>query len=721
MTTWADCFGGLLRAVWPRRAALVGIVLVHAVAACAAPQARGQSLTNVWSRALGGTNSGFGWGLSVEGDGEVVVSGEDYPNALVAKFDGSGDQIWSKAIPANPTGGLPYDVVHDPVGCIFFVGEFTGTLDLGGGELVGGGSGFDDDIVLAKFGSMGDHQWSRRAGSPGLDIAWSAASDRDGNLLVTGVCGDSANFGAGPIITGARRANVFAVKYDGAGNHLWSRLFGSSSGLAFGTAGYRIAADAMGNVLIAGRFQGTVDFGGGPLTSAGEGDAFIAKFDASGNHLWSRRFGGIGQDGAFGLSLEAASGNVFLAGSSDGEIDFGGGALTGASAGFLAKLDSGGSHIWSASLGDSTAAVGLANVGTNLIAVTGLFTKSVDLGGGTLINRGGQDIFLAVYDLGGNHISSLGVGSSGTEVGLSAAADQSGGIFITGRFEGMLDFGGETIEAAGYDDIFLAKFVLTSRDASLDIKPGSCPNVFNTKPYTSDRRSGRAPRGVLPVALVGSGAFDVHGVDVASLRLEGVAPLRHGYQDVSTMPLDGDDCYCTDAAGDGIADLTLNFSRSDLVSAIGAVTGPTMLTLTGQMLDGSSFAVSDCVTAVGAEAEDGDTERESAQDRADSWPNGAAGAASPKVFSVGAPRPNPFNPTTSFEISVPSARRVVAAVYDARGRLVRRIHDGHLAAGVHRLIWNGRSESGGAVGGGVYFLSVRAGETRLDRRLVVLK
>jgi hypothetical protein len=52
-----------------------------------------------------------------------------------------------------------------------------------------------------------------------------------------------------------------------------------------------VAVDGAGNVLLTGDFDGTVDFGGGPLTSAGSDDIFVAKLDAQGNHLWSKRFG----------------------------------------------------------------------------------------------------------------------------------------------------------------------------------------------------------------------------------------------------------------------------------------------------------------------------------------------------------------------------------------------------------------------------------------------
>ncbi|MBI4702842.1 MAG: hypothetical protein HY744_17130 [Deltaproteobacteria bacterium] len=66
---------------------------------------------------------------------------------------------------------------------------------------------------------------------------------------------------------------------DGSGScvpglHLWSKRFGDASD---GQAGYRAAVDGSGNVFVVGRFEGSADFGGGPLKSEGLGDIFLAK------------------------------------------------------------------------------------------------------------------------------------------------------------------------------------------------------------------------------------------------------------------------------------------------------------------------------------------------------------------------------------------------------------------------------------------------------------
>ena len=90
-----------------------------------------------------------------------------------------------------------------------------------------------------------------------------------------------------------------------------------------------VAVDASGNVVLTGTFYGTVDFGGGALTSAGSGDIFVAKFGSGGAHLWSKRFGD--GDYQYGIAVAVdASENAIVTGYFFGTVDFGGGAFTSA-------------------------------------------------------------------------------------------------------------------------------------------------------------------------------------------------------------------------------------------------------------------------------------------------------------------------------------------------------------------------------------------------------
>ena len=112
---------------------------------------------------------------------------------------------------------------------------------------------------------------------------------------------------------------------------------------------------------------------------------------------------------------------------------------------------------------------------------------------------------------------------------------------------------------------------------------------------TPDRGRGRKG-GVLPVALVASAELDLMEIDLGSLRLEGAAPLRHGFEDVSAPPAAGESCLCGGGWLDGHEDLVLHFPKASIASAMGAASGETGLTLTGRLLDGTPIELHGCVT-----------------------------------------------------------------------------------------------------------------------------
>jgi hypothetical protein len=88
-------------------------------------------------------------------------------------------------------------------------------------------------------------------------------------------------------------------------------------------------------------------------------------------------------------------------------------------------------------------------------------------------------------------------------------------------------------------------------------------------------------------------------------------------------------------------------------------------------------------------------------------------------FMLLANAPNPFRAGTSIRFVTPGAGPVAIRVFDAAGRLVRRLDD-HLAAGPHEVRWDGRDEEGRAVPSGVLFYEVSANGTRLKGRMVRL-
>ncbi len=104
------------------------------------------------------------------------------------------------------------------------------------------------------------------------------------------------------------------------------------------------------------------------------------------------------------------------------------------------------------------------------------------------------------------------------------------------------------------------------------------------------------------------------------------------------------------------------------------------------------------------------------------WIDPTVGVAStPAVLTVGLPHPNPFNPDTHIAFSLAEAGPVLACVHDAAGRRVRTLVDGNLQKGPHTLNWDGRDDAGRTAASGAYVTTIRAGEIRISRTVVLLK
>jgi len=82
---------------------------------------------------------------------------------------------------------------------------------------------------------------------------------------------------------------------------------------------------------------------------------------------------------------------------------------------------------------------------------------------------------------------------------------------------------------------------------------------------------------------------------------------------------------------------------------------------------------------------------------------------------------NPNSDSFSFLIQVPADGHVDAGVFDLRGRQVLRLLSNRLAAGEHRLSWDGRDGSGAPASAGVYWVRVVTSEGQTSRKVVWLR
>jgi hypothetical protein len=469
---------------------------------------------------------------AVDFGGGLLTSTMGSTDIFVAKLDPTANHVWSKRFgdAAEQYGGV-HGAAVDASGNVVVTGYFHGSMDFGGGPLTAVGQ--RDDIYVATLDPSGNHLWSKKFGdSPEMagdvdQLGESVAIDASGNVLVTGFFQGWVNFGGATLKAAAFSWDMFVVKFDASGNHVWSKDFGAA-----GTAAraYCVVADPWGNVVVTGNAQGPVDFGGGPLPWTGSEDIVLAKLDSNGNHVWSRSFGDAAAQYATSVATDA-SGSVILAGYFEDTVNFGGGPLTSAGAYdmFIAKFDAAGNHVWSKRFGASNhqTADAVAVDGFGSVIVTGLLRGTVDFGGGPLTALI-SDVFVAKFDAAGNHIWSQRYGEasapeSGFQTGLGAAVDASDNVVVTGRFTVSLDFGPDTLTTAGPSDqnIFVVRFTpdYVTGVAGNDIPRANylrqnVPNPFN-------------PRTTITYGLHAAGHASLRIYD-ASGRL--VRVLVEGYQ-----------------------------------------------------------------------------------------------------------------------------------------------------------------------------------------------
>jgi hypothetical protein len=317
--------------------------------------------------------------------------------------------------------------------------------------------------------SNGGLRWAEGMGGAGADQGNAVAvRASNGNVVVAGNFMGSASFG-GVTLTSAGFTDFFVAEYTPTGSLVWAKRYGGANGDERVSA---VALDPSGNIAVVGSFWGTADFGGGSLVSdSNSDDIFLVKLSATGTHLWSQRFGSYRSDGGIGVTADS-NGDVILTGAFAGTVDFGGGPLTSTALGntdtIVAKYASAtGTFLWAHNFpsGGDDAGASVAVDGTNNVLVTGYFVATINYGGGTLTSAGQQDIGVVKLSPAGAHLWSARFGGTGSDNGTAIAADSSGDVLVTGTFENTMKVGSTTLtgtDIVGQTSVFLTKLAGSS-------------------------------------------------------------------------------------------------------------------------------------------------------------------------------------------------------------------------------------------------------------------
>jgi hypothetical protein len=347
----------------------------------------------------------------------------------------------------------------------------TGGLDLtvgsgagGSGATGNGGAAAGCDGALAG----GDPVWSASYGSNAVVFGVDVHSS--GSVAVVGSYTGTLEIG-GTTLT-ATGGDVFVALFDASGAPQWAKSFGG----AMDQSGRGVAFDAAGDVVLVGQFRGSIDFGGGNLTSLGccFEDFFVAKLDAGGNYLWQKQLGDDDIDRVKDMVVTPA-GEIVITGQYQDELSLGGAVtLPATTAGdlnaFVAKLDATGNGVWGVGFGDEVDQDGhaVAIDGQGNVLVTGQFAGSIDIGTGALASAGEVSAFVAKLSSSGDPQWARAYGD-GNAVGEAIGADSAGNVVVGGLFRGEIDFGNGPITSNQSDDVFVLSFDPTGALSAFDV------------------------------------------------------------------------------------------------------------------------------------------------------------------------------------------------------------------------------------------------------------
>ena len=442
--------------------------------------------TLTWNTFLGSGAVDTSFGVAVDGSGNVYVAGRSdatwgspvrayssSSDAFAAKLDSSGNLTWN-AFLGGSGNDYGYGVAVDGSGNVYVTGLSAATW----GSPVRAFSSFSDAFA-AKLNSSGGLTWNTFLGGSGSDEGDGVAVDGSGNVYVTGY--STATWGS-PLRAYGGSFDAFAAKLDSSGNLAWNTFLGASGVEDFGQG---VAVDGSGNVYVTGNSAATW---GSPVRAfTGGYDAFVAKLNSSGNLTWNTFLGSGDSDVGRGIAVDG-SGNVYVAGYSGATWGSPVRAYSSGLDAFAAKLNSSGNLTWNTFLGGSAGDLGrgvAVDVSGN-VYVTGY--SNATWGSPVRAYSSGSDALAVKLDSSGNLAWNTFLGGNATDEGYGVAVDVSGNVYVAGYSTATW---GSPVRAYSNDyDSFVAKITSCSTPATPTITPSGSASFCVNGTLTSSSATG---------------------------------------------------------------------------------------------------------------------------------------------------------------------------------------------------------------------------------------
>jgi|GEM_PF-961717 len=451
----------------------------------------------LWVRQVGGTGDESGFGVAPAPNGDVLFCGRFHNTAsfgstnltasgqdiFLARYDGTGNLLWARKAGGTGTDAA-YAVATDGAGNAYLTGNFDGTADFGGTQLI---SGSGQNSFVAKYGPTGSLIWAFRLGGTGTADTRRIQLDPATNVYVGGLFSGAVQFVTAPL-TSAGQNDGFALKLDSGGAVQWLTQFGGGNDDE--VRAVMPAPD--GTVGVAGSFRNTITIGTNTLSTAGGIDGFVAKLDAAGTPLWARKLGGSGTDIVHALALDPYGGYVAV-GSFNASATFNATTLatSGSTDFFLVKYDATGAQQWVRANGNGQTIGGLevqVDAAGNPV-VSGAFSGTLPLDHLSVTSAGQADYFLgrltnstpviSQQPIGGNVLAGQNATFSVVATGTGALTYQwrLNGTNLAGATNAAYTIVNASTNAAGIYDVLVthAFGIIASTPAVVTVTPSTNP------------------------------------------------------------------------------------------------------------------------------------------------------------------------------------------------------------------------------------------------------
>lgn len=466
------------------------------------PSVRSTSGGNlIWAKNAGQAS---GFGITTLSDDSTVVTGCFERSATFGP--GQMDQV---TLTSDGIGFDSFIARYNPDGKLEWVKHNTGT----GGEIANGITTLSDnssvitgffedtatfgkgepnetvltcagirDFFIARFDPDGTLVWAKQAGAESNAAGSAITSLSDNSVVVTGWFGYTAVFGPGEPnqtqLDGAGYRDMFVARYNHDGTLSWAKRAGGT----FPDEGHGITSLSNDSIVVTGHFISTPTFGMEEsnqtvLTSTGESDMFIARYNPDGTLAWVKHAGGLKWDESMGITSLSDDSTVVTGCFEDSAV-FGNHEIsqttlksTGKSDIFVARYSPDGSLAWAKQAGGSRHydyGVGITTLSDDSMVVTGYFYSQATFGRNetnkTILKSAGMnDIFVAKYNPEGTLIWAKCAVGRDSDIGHGITTLSDNSTVVVGEIKGSAIFGrGEINEteifSAKISDMFLARF-----------------------------------------------------------------------------------------------------------------------------------------------------------------------------------------------------------------------------------------------------------------------